>query len=181
MHARTGAIWTTTVFFSSAMASHTFSVSSRSRRAPTGTVGDALAAEGTVCIGDPAVALDIDSGSGTGTGHIPDTQSLHFIADLDAAHALDALFRVADERETLVPRSTLYTLFKWQINDVQVVRNVCRVQLPLRTQVAHLKSCWDRISCTFCFLAMRTFGLLVRISRPSCTLLLQAVTSALCR
>ena len=82
------------------------------------TVGDALAAEGTVCIGDLAVAFDIDGGSGTGTGHIPDTQSLHFIADLDAAHALDALFRVADEREILIPWSMFYTLFKRKVDDV---------------------------------------------------------------
>ena len=81
-------------------------------------MGDALAAEGTVCIGDLAVAFDIDGGSGTGTGHIPDTQSLHFIANLDAAHALDALFRVADEREILIPWSMFYTLFKRKVDDV---------------------------------------------------------------
>ena len=67
-------------------------------------MGDALAAENTVRIGDFAVAFDIDSGSGTGAGHVPDAKSLHLVTDLDAAHAFDALFRVADEREALVPR-----------------------------------------------------------------------------
>ena len=80
-----------------------------------------LNAEGTVCIGDPAVAFDIDGGPGTGTGHIPDAKALHFIADLDAAHAFDALFRVADEWKALIPRRMLHTLFEGQINDVQVV------------------------------------------------------------
>ena len=54
---------------------------------------------------------------------------------------------------------------------------LCRVQLPLLTQVAHLQSCWERISCTVCLLAVRTFGLFVWITIPSFTTLLQEVTS----
>ena len=81
-------------------------------------MGDALAAENTVRIGDFAVAFDIDGGPGTGAGHIPDAKSLHPVADLDTAHALDALFGIADQWEVLVPRCMLHALFEGQIDDV---------------------------------------------------------------
>ena len=55
---------------------------------------------------------------------------------------------------------------------------VCRRQLPLRTQVAHLQSCWERISSTFTRRVLRARGELVCPTMPSRTGLLQAVTMA---
>ena len=54
---------------------------------------------------------------------------------------------------------------------------VCRAQLPLLVQVAHWQSCSERISCTFVLRDSRTLGLLVRISMPSFTSVLQAERS----
>lgn len=51
---------------------------------------------------------------------------------------------------------------------------VWRVQLPLRTQVAHRQSCWERISWRLTRRASRTRGELVRITMPSATWLSQA-------
>ena len=55
---------------------------------------------------------------------------------------------------------------------------VCSWQLPLRTQVAHLQSCWDRMSSTLMRRVVRTRGELVWTTMPSFTGLLQAVTMA---
>ena len=51
-------------------------------------------------------------------------------------------------------------------------------QLPLRTQVAHLQSCWERISSTLVRRIRRARGELVWTTMPSFTALLQAVTMA---
>ena len=51
-------------------------------------------------------------------------------------------------------------------------------QLPLRTQVAHLQSCWDRMSSTLMRRVLRARGELVWTAMPSWTGLLQAVTMA---
>ena len=51
-------------------------------------------------------------------------------------------------------------------------------QFPLRTQVAHLQSCWDRISSTLIRRVCRALGELVWTTMPSFTGLLQAVTMA---
>ena len=62
-------------------------------------VSDALAAQRAVGFGDVLVVGDAHRGPGTGLGHVPDVQALHLVADLDAAHALDALGGIADQRE----------------------------------------------------------------------------------
>ena len=55
---------------------------------------------------------------------------------------------------------------------------LCRWQLPLRTQVAHLQSCWERISSTLVRRVARARGELVWTTIPSRTGVLQAVTMA---
>ena len=85
---------------------------------------DTLTAECTVCLADRAVAGDIDCGAGTGSLEIPDVKALNLVADLDTAHALDALFRIADQRECLIPRLFLKTLSKTAFLNVQIVCNL---------------------------------------------------------
>ena len=51
---------------------------------------------------------------------------------------------------------------------------VCSSQLPLRTQRAQVALCRLRMSCRLVRLAVRTRALLVRITIPSATTLLQA-------
>ena len=51
-------------------------------------------------------------------------------------------------------------------------------QFPLRTQAAHLQSCWERISSTLVRRVALVRGELVRTTMPSFTGLLQAVTMA---
>ena len=57
------------------------------------------------------------------------------------------------------------------------LESFCRLQLPLRTQVAQLLLCWERISSTLVLRTERTLGELVKSTIPSSTGLLQAVTS----
>ena len=54
---------------------------------------------------------------------------------------------------------------------------VCRVQLPLRTQLVHSESCCESRSSTFILRAWRTLGLFVCTTMPSSTVLLQEATS----
>ena len=68
-----------------------------------GAVGDALGAVGAVGVLELAVFRDVDRGARAGAGHVPDIEALHLVADLNAAHALDALGRVANEGQVLVP------------------------------------------------------------------------------
>ncbi|MPM64231.1 hypothetical protein SDC9_111117 [bioreactor metagenome] len=56
-----------------------------------GAVGDALAAEGAVRVFEKPVEAHVHRGAGAGARHVPDVHSLHLVADLHAAHALDAL------------------------------------------------------------------------------------------
>ena len=53
----------------------------------------------------------------------------------------------------------------------------CSRQVPERTQVAHLLSCWERMSSTLVRRASRTRGELVWMTMPSLTTLLQEGTS----
>ena len=46
---------------------------------------------------------------------------------------------------------------------------VCRLQLPLRTQLVQRESCWDSSSCTLVRRASRALGLLVWTTMPSST------------
>ena len=59
-------------------------------QAAHGAVGDALAAEGAAALAQRAGARHAYGGVGTGAHQIPDAHGLHLVADLDAAHALDA-------------------------------------------------------------------------------------------
>ena len=68
-----------------------------------GTVGDALAAQSTVRLLNGTASGYTYSGMRTGTDHIPDAKGLHLLADRDAAHALDALALIADQREGIIP------------------------------------------------------------------------------
>ena len=62
--------------------------------------------------------------SGTGSLHIPDSQSLDLVADLHAAHTLDALRGIADQREVLVPRLVFRLLSERNVQNVQVAGNL---------------------------------------------------------
>ena len=88
------------------------------------TVGDALAAQRAIRLADGAVTGDVDGGTGAGAFQIPDVQALDLIADLHAAHALDALGGIPDQGEILVPGLTLQPLLKGQLVDVQIAGNV---------------------------------------------------------
>ena len=70
-----------------------------------GAVGDTLTAEAAVTVLNGNIAGNVYGSTGTGILHIPDMQLLHLVTNLDAAHAFDAFFGIADEREFLVPGS----------------------------------------------------------------------------
>ena len=95
-----GAIWTTVILSGSFRAPFmtTILVSSRSLKGTGGTVGDALAAVGR---SRASVILRLRDTSTVVrepvSGHVPDVQVLDLVADLDAAHALDALALVPDQ------------------------------------------------------------------------------------
>ncbi len=86
-----------------------------------GTVGDALAAEGAVGLLQGVDLCHIHARLGTSVDDIPDPGLLHLLADLHAAHALDALLVVPDQRE--VGRRLLL----WQVLRIGVVQDV---QIP---------------------------------------------------
>ena len=56
-----------------------------------GAVGDALTAEGAVGLAQGPGPVHADGGAGAGAHHVPHAHALDLVADLDAAHALDAL------------------------------------------------------------------------------------------
>ena len=68
-------------------------------------MGDTLTAEAAVTVLNGSIAGNVYGSTGTGVLHIPDMQLLHLVTNLDAAHAFDAFFGIADERELLVPGS----------------------------------------------------------------------------
>ena len=70
-----------------------------------GTVGDALSAESAVRLPDLPVVADVDGNTGTSSRYIPDIQPLDLVADLNAAHALDALALLADQRSGTIPET----------------------------------------------------------------------------
>ena len=98
-----------------------------------GTVGDALAAEGAVRLGEETVQTDAHGGAGAAALHIPDLQGLDLVADLDAAHALDALGLLADQVAVLRPLVFLYVLGIGVVDDVQLAGKL----LQLAVLVAH--------------------------------------------
>ena len=62
-------------------------------------MGDALSAQGAAAVFQAVHIPHIDCCLSSGIDHIPDIGSLDMIADLDAAHTLDAFVVVADQRE----------------------------------------------------------------------------------
>ena len=62
-----------------------------------GTVGDALTAERAVALAQRAGTGHAYGGVGAGAHQVPDAHGLHLVADLDAAHALDAAVLQPDD------------------------------------------------------------------------------------
>jgi hypothetical protein len=71
-------------------------------------MGDTLPAENTLGILDQFIFLDRDSGSFAGSHQGPDTDALDLVADIDAAHALDAVAGIPDQRKILIPEHILF-------------------------------------------------------------------------
>ena len=87
-------------------------------------MGDTLTAESTVSFPDRLMSRHIHGRSGAGSLHIPDSQSLDLVADLHAAHTLDALRGIADQREILIPRLIFRFLPERNVQNVQVAGNL---------------------------------------------------------
>ena len=86
-----------------------------------GTVGNALAAVGALRLGDVAVAGDVDGRPGAGSGDVPDVHILDTVADLDAAHTLDALVFVPDQGRVIAPAFAAQLCFVGGVDQVMVV------------------------------------------------------------
>ena len=84
-------------------------------------MGDALTAQAAVGVFNAHVASHIHSGTGAGILHIPNMQILHLIANLYAAHALDAFFGVANRGEVLIPGSIHDFALKGNIENAQII------------------------------------------------------------
>ena len=87
-------------------------------------MGDTLTAESTVSFPDRLMSRHIHGRSGAGSLHIPDAKPLDLVADLHAAHALDALRGIADQREILIPRLIFRFLPERNVQNVQVAGNL---------------------------------------------------------
>ena len=100
------------------------------RQRPGGAVGDALAAEDAVRVLQIAVVAHVHRGPGAGARHVPDVHALDLVADLDAAHTLDALAGLPDDGDAqihLLPRALdLIGL----IVDVQVMGQALELAVP---------------------------------------------------
>ena len=91
-------------------------------------VGDALTAECALAGLEIIGILHIDRTLGTGVDDIPDMAVLHLITDLHAAHALDALVVIPDQRE--VQRTAMLLrqlLLKRDAQDVEVIRHLLQL------------------------------------------------------
>lgn len=84
-------------------------------------VRDALPAQGTVRFLDAAVIGDVDGGTASRTGHFPDAERLDLFTVLHAAHALDALFWVAEQREGGRPQSLRQILRVWIAQNAEII------------------------------------------------------------
>lgn len=86
-----------------------------------GTVGDALAAEHAGGVFQIAVVADIHGGAGAGARHVPDVHALDLVADLDAAHALDAFAGLPDDGNAQVHIGALWLHRIGLVVDIQVI------------------------------------------------------------
>ena len=86
-----------------------------------GTVGNALAAVGALRLGDVPVAGDVDGRPGAGSGDVPDVHILDAVADLDAAHTLDALVFVPDQGRVIAPAFAAQLCLVGGVDQVMVV------------------------------------------------------------
>ena len=87
-----------------------------------GAVGDALSAEHAVRVHQVPVVAHIHGGAGAGARHVPDIHALDLVADLDAAHTLDALAGLPDNgRPQIHPGALRLHLVGLKV-DVQVMR-----------------------------------------------------------
>ncbi len=77
---------------------------------------DALAAQRAIRRLNLASVGDVDGRAAARAHHVPHAEILHLVADLNAAHALDALRVVADQRKIHVPTACL-RLFAVRIAD----------------------------------------------------------------
>ena len=118
------------------------------------TMGDALAAQGAVGLGQLLAAGDVHHGVARAAREVPHTRRLDLLANLDAAQALDALVVVANEREGGVGAEALEMLGKRQVGDAKVVgerlqRAVARTRaaralgVMLRQQELHVRLARD--------------------------------------
>ena len=84
-------------------------------------MGDALTAQAAVGVFDAHVAGHIHSGTGAGVLDVPNMQILYLVADLDATHAFNAFFRVANQGEVLIPGSIHDFALKGNIENAQII------------------------------------------------------------
>ena len=87
-------------------------------------MGDALSAKGAVRFFNPAAAGNVHRRAGARVGDVPNVHILYLIAYLDTPHALDALIRVAHEREVLRPVCLDEFLFEALIDNIQIVGEI---------------------------------------------------------
>ena len=85
------------------------------------TMRDALAARDAIGLADRRTPAGAHSGMRGAVGQVPNAESLHALAHLDAAHALNALVVVANDGEIEVPALARQVLLVRQIEDAQVV------------------------------------------------------------
>ena len=82
-------------------------------------MSDALTAESTICLGELAVETHTHSSARSTALDVPDSKGLDLVADLNAAHALDALALLADEVAVAGPLVLPDVLFIRFIYDVE--------------------------------------------------------------
>ena len=78
---------------------------------------DALAARDAIGLADRRAPAGAHGGMRGAVGQIPNAETLHALAHLDAAHALDALVVVADDGEIEVPALARQVLLVRQVED----------------------------------------------------------------
>ena len=83
-------------------------------------VGNTLSAEDAVRLRDLSGSGHIHAGALTGIDDIPDVHTLHLVADLDTAHAFNALSRVSDQGKIQIPVALFKGLLEGHIVDIHI-------------------------------------------------------------